>query len=1581
MTDHELIQLVQNKAPQELTPEELDALRTRLPHSAALCEALQGQVAFEQFLGERLGQVSVSLDGIYAQAIQHPHRSRRTAALLGWLFTIGLCLIAVGTAVWMRARPPEKPGSQIEPDKTASVDRTKPEEPQTAATGQADPAAIENKAAATDPDSKQSPSLPPPDKHAGENVAATGTPAESGADVETTQPRIEWPELEAEPAAARTAAAAALADFAVDSRGLNQKELLRWLAPVSGHNHRVFESQRANLMVAGFEGLLRWKAPWPDNAVLRLSLFEFDGFAMYLWNGGTGVALHFHQHPRPCWAAYEISRDEGEPRPSAYGLVATDNDRFDRTGQGPVELRQQEGTLVLSRGDVRLLTAPLSEPPREVYFDRRATIRSLTMYRGEPFPDDPIERADNVLETSVPAQLKWKTRLPEGASFTPSGIGHVELDVAPSAGNAWVSTKLPREGLFELVAEIEGASPGTALYLGDDSGKPVYLVGYVRDQRTGQTVLANVRTETRRFEETYDHFHQPTPYAPHRHWLKLVAGSGTLKCWISTDGTHWSRAVDPQRMLQGRYSQIGLAGFKTDRPRSITLRSLRVQELTSVSGLAAPELAARVPATVISESRSYPAWLQRVVETQPADVPPEEWIRACAVRTLATVPAASVGNGLLHGLLEYNLRRPAEAEDRLRTIEQAARLFDAWEPQECFRLTRHFELVAEHLANRGERRAYSATARLFMTAPVWTTAQFQTMPEAVARGELLELIYRDLWREALETCRSVRFFNRPSQPENRWREPRLKALTEWAEATAQRALPPGAEELAGGVAPLPAAWRHPLSVELSKEGYNTLAELEAALSEESYRDACQIIQSISPDTALALLPDGRDPHLLLALPQAVDAAIREHPGLRRTTIEEFGELGALRRRQAAAASDVAGMQAVTVQFPGTEAAAEAHQWLGDRALAAGDFVRALGEFGSGLQSCAPWQRRELAARQRLAGALLGHDVGEPVVESVTFQNETIPGPDFEQLVAEMRGKATGGAIGPSTPVDAPRPAAVARYVAEHRGTWKGTLGRDPEHRQPADIDWAARQLACVPAGETMYVSNRFQVSAFDLAEGKVRWTHDVGNDQGRVHSWLYAPMRPIVVGKRVFVRMLRKQGPELVCLSADNGELLWTAARAVWPICDPLLIQDRLHIFGIAAAAQEGISVVELLLLDPKSGAVESRTPLMQLRNAWDRQIPCDAAVIGGRLVANIGGSVLCCNPTGEVLWIRRQTWLPVAVDATAESMERVPPLSDGERLYIMQANVAAVECLDVRTGRRLWISPQPGLRSVLGLLPDRVVIATEQGVRSLAPADGAVQWTTPIAGRLYARVVCTDGRLLVLRAEPTEPDRYRPVMTWLDAANGEPVAEFPLEGLEDKHPRIGPMVVQGERLWTFFGKGTRDASREIYTLTPLADTTPQEPHYATAIADWTFPPGDERAAISAGLLLPGWAISGGGGEGHLRSRSEFQGEQQVLATRAEPDRPVLLLREVALPESARARFVIRAAHDRHSTWMLSVRVGERELLAQPVEETATTGGWGEWTVDLAEFAGRTVWIAVEHRAIDKPATAYWKRLEIIREP
>lgn len=92
---------------------------------------------------------------------------------------------------------------------------------------------------------------------------------------------------------------------------------------------------------------------------------------------------------------------------------------------------------------------------------------------------------------------------------------------------------------------------------------------------------------------------------------------------------------------------------------------------------------------------------------------------------------------------------------------------------------------------------------------------------------------------------------------------------------------------------------------------------------------------------------------MVSLPGAVALAMRNSPVLRSTMSEQFGQLGKLRIRQAITEGDGTAVQAATLQFLGTEAAAEAHLWLGDKEISGGAFARSLGHYRQARKTAGP----------------------------------------------------------------------------------------------------------------------------------------------------------------------------------------------------------------------------------------------------------------------------------------------------------------------------------------------------------------------------------------------------------------------------------------------------------------------------------------------------------------------------------------------------------------------------------------------------------------------------------------------------
>ena len=103
MTDSELIELIREKDPDDLTVEECDALRAAVRRSPALLREAADRIRLEQHLAHGLGRPQVSVEKILARAAAD-RGPGGTRTRLGFLLVAGLAAVmAVVVAVALSA--------------------------------------------------------------------------------------------------------------------------------------------------------------------------------------------------------------------------------------------------------------------------------------------------------------------------------------------------------------------------------------------------------------------------------------------------------------------------------------------------------------------------------------------------------------------------------------------------------------------------------------------------------------------------------------------------------------------------------------------------------------------------------------------------------------------------------------------------------------------------------------------------------------------------------------------------------------------------------------------------------------------------------------------------------------------------------------------------------------------------------------------------------------------------------------------------------------------------------------------------------------------------------------------------------------------------------------------------------------------------------------------------------------------------------------------------------------------------------------------------------------------------------------
>ncbi|HMC10689.1 MAG TPA: PQQ-binding-like beta-propeller repeat protein, partial [Pirellulaceae bacterium] len=848
------------------------------------------------------------------------------------------------------------------------------------------------------------------------------------------------------------------------------------------------------------------------------------------------------------------------------------------------------------RGDVVLLTAPLGGPPSDVFFEGRATIHGIALARTK---DAPAAHPPRPIEKDIehPAELTWTATHPEIAKPERSANGSLLFVGDELKQRAECFAPLPASGLNEVVLELADLSPGAGVYLGRTDGKPGEVARFFHDRKSGQLAvrLGNDNEEREAdFDSPADKF---VPLAQPHCWVRLLYGCGNLRWWLSSDGVHWAQTEPARDNLAPGIASIGLSLAANCPDARLTLKRIVLRRLVGLSSLANNDLVERAPAIVTAKSLAE--WLPETLKHKPAEIETPDWLRACTIRTLGGGAVRELAYVLLEALLDDAANRGLPVEQQLAALDDAMLMALDLRDGQAMRagiLSRYPQLgvrAAEELA----LPAWSTVRDHYHAAPANTWMQMPTDLDRVIRWELVSDTYRREPHATLDFLSRLRFFQ----------QHRERPMVEWVEWLASHDVSGRAGE---SVARLKDSWREPLVEELSKDTYNALTELKAVLESESWDDAARLVTSLDPVAAAGVAPYVNDRTLLTSLPVAVQLTLDDYPHVRQALGDKFAALARLRISQAINVGDVAAIELTTVQFAGTPAAAEAHRWLGDRALVAGHFARAITEYERACGTSPALD--EVMPRIRLAAAMQGRDAGSPVTQSVQFGDVSMSPAKFETLIAEMRSRGSSsvpaGASGAAESV--PKPTAFESYV---RSRLDGPVGDRPQeevgrrtnqHRVP----WADRQIATVVESDVMYVANRFQVTAYNLASGERIWQSQTPPGQiQRAQEWPMIPMRPLVVGNRIFARLLYSPSPLLVCLEKSSGKLLWVSENREreFLVSDPMFVQGQLVALSIAIEPdQQGL--LRYCTLDPQTGEMLRQRELVRLRSTWGARAYCE---------------------------------------------------------------------------------------------------------------------------------------------------------------------------------------------------------------------------------------------------------------------------------------------------------------------------------------------------------------------------------------
>jgi len=133
--------------------------------------------------------------------------------------------------------------------------------------------------------------------------------------------------------------------------------------------------------------------------------------------------------------------------------------------------------------------------------------------------------------------------------------------------------------------------------------------------------------------------------------------------------------------------------------------------------------------------------------------------------------------------------------------------------------------------------------------------------------------------------------------------------------------------------------------------------------------------------------------------------------------------------------------------------------------------------------------------------------------------------------------------------------------------------------------------------------------------------------------------------------------------------------------------------------------------------------------------------------------------------------------------------------------------------------------------------------------------------------------------------------------------------------------------------------------------------------------------------VAPGFQVRNVG-EGGVVHHEVFRNTTAVQTHPLDPQTPSSFYRELKIPADKKTELALRVSHHPHGDWQLRVVASGEVLVDQIVgSQSVAADEWLDVTVNLTEFAGRTIRLSIENRPNNwRNEWAYWNRISIQSE-
>jgi hypothetical protein len=209
------------------------------------------------------------------------------------------------------------------------------------------------------------------------------------------------------------------------------------------------------------------------------------------------------------------------------------------------------------------------------------------------------------------------------ASPQPLADGGLHWPAGPrSQPEAWYAP-LPGDIPSLVDVQLEDVGVGCGLYLGDAAGRPICLLRVVQDRSKKLQAIAWQDLSDSAEVSLPDWQEEPVALPGSSLWLRLVAGCGEVRWWISPDGQHWAQPHVPQKVAALPARTLGVHFPARVPTAGVTLRRIVVRPLKQLEALVVDAREDVKGARFGGASGAE--WLAWAEQQRPSAIPQEAW--------------------------------------------------------------------------------------------------------------------------------------------------------------------------------------------------------------------------------------------------------------------------------------------------------------------------------------------------------------------------------------------------------------------------------------------------------------------------------------------------------------------------------------------------------------------------------------------------------------------------------------------------------------------------------------------------------------------------------------------------------------------------------------------------------------------------------------------------------------------------------------------------------------------------------------------------------------------------------------------